>query len=103
MNTFQKMMRAGNRPGWVGTLIGALAAPSLLAEPCDKEDPSLPGVGKRQGGKPWGRIIEDSIRSEFADGEIVLSATGYLNFAGGKRSSRQSFRFEEMKLPEVAE
>ena len=66
-----------------------------------KQDPSLSGVGKRQGGKPWGRVIEDEFRSEFADGKIILSATGYLNFAGGKKANRQSFWIEEMKLPEV--
>jgi hypothetical protein len=68
-----------------------------------KQDPSLSGVGKRQGGKPWGRIIEDDFRSGFADGKIILSATGYLNFAGGRKANRQSFWFEEMKLPEVGE
>jgi len=68
-----------------------------------KGDPSLSGVGKRQGGKPWGIIIDDSFRSDFEDGEIILSATGFMNFAGGKKANRQSFWIEEMKLPEVAD
>ncbi len=68
-----------------------------------KTEPSMTGVGKRQGGKPWGRIIEDEFRSDFADGKITLSATGFLNFAGGKKANRQSFWIEEMKLPEVGE
>jgi hypothetical protein len=66
-------------------------------------DPSLSGVGKRQGGKPWGIIISDSFRSDFADGKIILSATGFMNFAGGKKANRQSFWIEEMKLPAVGE
>jgi len=68
-----------------------------------KQDPSMTGVGKRQGGKPWGRVIDDEFRSDFTDGKIILSATGFLNFAGGKKANRQSFWFEEMKLPEVGE
>jgi len=68
-----------------------------------KQDPSMTGVGKRQGGKPWGRVIEDEFRTEFADGKIILSTTGFLNFAGGRKSNRQSFWLEEMKLPEVGE
>ena len=66
-----------------------------------KTDPSMTGVGKRQGGKPWGRIIEDDFRTEFADGKIILSCTGYMNFAGGSKANRQSFWIEEMKLPPV--
>ena len=68
-----------------------------------KHEPSIAGVGKRQGGQPWGRIIDDEFRSELADGKIILSATGFLNFAGGRKANRQSFWFEEMKLPEVGE
>ena len=64
-------------------------------------DPSMTGVGKRQGGKPWGRIIEDDFRTAFADGKIILSCTGYMNFAGGSKANRQSFWIEEMKLPPV--
>lgn len=68
-----------------------------------KQDPSMTGVGKRQGGKPWGRIIEGDFRNEFADGKVILSATGYLNFAGGKKANRQSFWLEEMKLPDAGQ
>ena len=66
-----------------------------------KQDPSITGVGKRQGGKPWGRVIEGDLRNEFADGKVILSATGYLNFAGGRKANRQSFWLEEMKLPAI--
>jgi hypothetical protein len=68
-----------------------------------KTDPSLTGVGKRQGGKPWGRVIPDEFRPAFEDGKIILSATGFMNFAGGKKANRQSFWLEEMKLPPVGE
>ena len=68
-----------------------------------KAEPSMTGVGKRQGGKPWGRVIDDEFRSAFADGKVILSATGFLNFAGGSKANRQSFWFEEMKLPETGE
>lgn len=67
-----------------------------------KHDPTLSGVGKREGGKPRGAIIGDGFRPDFADGKIVLSATGFMNFRNN-RSNRQSFWLEEMKLPEVAE
>ena len=66
-----------------------------------KTDPSMTGVGKRQGGKPWGRIIDDTFRAEFADGKVILSATGFMRYKKGTRTkaNRQSFWFEEMKLP----
>ena len=37
------------------------------------------------------------------DGKWKLSVTGFLSFAGGKKVNRQSFWFEEMKLPEAGE
>lgn len=66
-------------------------------------DPSLSGVGKRQGGKPWGRAITDDFRPAFEDGKVTLCATGFLKFLHKTRTkgNRQSFWFEEMKLPEL--
>ncbi len=66
-------------------------------------DPSIRGVGKRQGGKPWGRTIDDAFRAEFEDGKIILSATGFMRIKQGSdiKANRQSFWFEEMKLPTI--
>jgi hypothetical protein len=68
-----------------------------------KQDPSITYVGKRQGGKPWGRNISDELRPAFEDGKITLSATGFMRFMNKTKTkgNRQSFWFEEMKLPEV--
>ena len=70
-----------------------------------KQDPSISGVGKRQGGKPWGRTLDDTFRAEFKDGKIILAATGFLRLSkgGNVKANRQSFWFEEMKLPEIGE
>ncbi len=61
--------------------------------------PSISGVSKRAGGRPWGRAIDNSFRDAFADGKIILSVTGFLNHAGGNKANRQSFWLQEMKLP----
>ena len=45
-----------------------------------------------------GQIIQ-SIQS--INGKCVLAVSGFLNYAGGKKANRQSFWFEEMKLPEA--
>lgn len=68
-----------------------------------KTDPSISGVGKRQGGKPWGQTIDDTLRAEFEDGKVIVSATGFMRYKKGSttKSNRQSFWFEEMKLPPV--
>ncbi|PQJ29467.1 hypothetical protein [Rubritalea profundi] len=42
--------------------------------------------------------IIQSIQS--INGKCVLAVSGFLNYAGGKKANRQSFWFEEMKLPE---
>ena len=70
-----------------------------------KTDPSITGVGKRQGGRPWGRMIDDTFRAEFKDGKIILSATGFMRYKKGTRTkgNRQSFWFEEMKLPAIGD
>lgn len=70
-----------------------------------KTDPSISGVGKRQGGKPWGRTIDDTFRAEFKDGNVVLSVSGFMRYKKGTRtkSNRQSFWFEEMKLPPLGD
>lgn len=64
-------------------------------------DPSMSGVGKREGGKPWGRIITDDLRPNFNDGKVTLSATGFMRIKHKTKikANRQSFWFEEMKLP----
>ncbi len=66
-----------------------------------RDDPSISGVGKREGGKPVGFTIADDFRPAFADSKVILAATGFL-----RRHPRtdvvgnyQSFWFEEMKLP----
>ncbi len=66
-----------------------------------KQDASIPYVGKRQGGKPWGRNISDEFRPTFEDGKIILCATGTMRFLHKTKikGNRQSFWFEEMKLP----
>lgn len=68
----------------------------------DPKNAAIPGVGKRQGERPTGLLLTKEIREEMKDGKIVLAVTGFLNFAGGKKANRQSFWFEEMKLPDVA-
>ncbi len=70
-----------------------------------KGQPSITGVGKRQGGKPWGRTIDDKFRAEFEGDKIILAVSGFLrlNKAGNAKANRQSFWFEEMKLPTVGE
>ncbi len=66
-------------------------------------DPSLSGVGKRAGGKPWGLLIKDSLRPTFKDGKITLCTTGFMRLKHKEtiKANRQSFWFEEMKLPSV--
>jgi hypothetical protein len=70
-----------------------------------KTDPSISGVGKRQGGKPWGRTIDDTFRAEFADGKVTVSVTGFMRYKKRTRTkaNRQSFWFQEMKLPTVTD
>jgi hypothetical protein len=69
------------------------------------QDPSITYVGKRVGGKPWGRNISDELRPNFEDGKVTLSATGFMRFLHKTKTkgNRQSFWFEEMKLPEIKE
>jgi hypothetical protein len=67
--------------------------------------PSIPGVGKRQGARPWGFVIDNELRKEFVDGTITLAATGFLrkHNRSGILSNYQCFWFEEMKLPTIGE
>ena len=67
--------------------------------------PSIPGVGKRQGAKPWGFVISNELKKEFEHGTITLAATGFLrkHHKSGILSNYQSFWFEEMKLPSIGE
>jgi len=70
----------------------------------DPKNPAIPGVGKRQGGIPTGILLSEEVREEIKDGgKVHLAVTGFLNHADGKKANRQSFWFEEMKLPEVVE
>lgn len=67
-------------------------------------DPSLSGVGKRQGGKPWGFTIDDAFRKEFTGDTITIAATGFLPIhKSGVKRNYQAFWFEEMKLPSLGE
>lgn len=70
-----------------------------------KTDPSISGVGKRQGGRPWGFVIDDSFRREFQDGKVLLAASGFLRIhkRSGVKSNYQAFWFEQMKLPVIGE
>ncbi|HEX5790850.1 MAG TPA: DUF6288 domain-containing protein, partial [Luteolibacter sp.] len=70
-----------------------------------KDDPSISGVGKRQGGKAWGRLISDGFRPQFKDGKVILCATGFMRLQHKEtfKANRQSFWFEEMKLPPLEE
>jgi len=69
-----------------------------------KGEPSISGVGKREGGKPWGFTIGDDFRPAFADGKVLLAATGFLRrmHKSDIIGNSQSFWFEEMKLPAIS-
>jgi hypothetical protein len=69
----------------------------------EPKNPAIPGVGKRQGERPTGLLLTKEVREEMKGGKITLAVTGFLNFAGGAKANRQSFWFEEMKLPEAPE
>ncbi|NNJ86804.1 MAG: hypothetical protein HKP20_06510 [Akkermansiaceae bacterium] len=67
------------------------------------KDPSISYVGKRAGGKPWGRTLSDEFRPQFDDGKVTLSISGFMRYMKRTRikGNRQSFWFEQMKLPEL--
>ena len=71
-----------------------------------KSDPTLSGVGRRAGGRPWGFVIDDDFRGMFTgdDAPITLACTGFLPIhKSGVKRNYQAFWFEEMKLPSLGE
>jgi hypothetical protein len=65
-----------------------------------KTDPSITGVGKRQGAKPWGFVFDDELRKEFTGEPVTVAATGFLKLhKSGVVKNQQSFWMEKMKLP----
>ncbi|MDT8391270.1 MAG: DUF6288 domain-containing protein [Lentisphaeria bacterium] len=69
-----------------------------------KTDPSLSGVGKRQGGKPWGFGIDNALRKQFTGEPVTLAATGFLPIhKSGVKRNYQAFWFEEMLMPTLGE
>jgi hypothetical protein len=69
-----------------------------------RTEPSLSGVGKRQGGAPWGFVIDEAFRKEFKGDTVTLAATGFMPIhKSGVKQNYQAFWFEEMKLPSLGE
>ena len=66
----------------------------------DPKKPAIPRTGKREGGMPLGLLLSKEVRESIKDGKIQLSISGFINFEGGSKTNRQSFWFEEMKIPE---
>lgn len=65
-----------------------------------KTDPSIPGVGKRAGGRPWGFVFGDELRREFTGEPVTIAASGFLPLhRSGVKRNHQSFWLEKMKLP----
>jgi hypothetical protein len=69
-----------------------------------KTDPTLSGVGKRAGGRPWGTMFDKAWREQFTGNPITLAVTGFLPIhKSGVKKNYQAFWFEEMKLPELGD
>jgi hypothetical protein len=69
-----------------------------------KADPSLSGVGRRAGGKPWGFGIDNELRKQFTGEPVTLAATGFLPIhKSGVKQNYQAFWFEEMLMPPLGE
>ena len=67
-------------------------------------DPSISGVGKRSGGKPWGIVFNEDFRKKFTGDTITLAISGFLPIhKSGVKKNVHIFWFEEMKLPELGE
>jgi len=66
-----------------------------------KNQPSIDKPWRNQGGKPAAAPIGDGFEAQFKDGKIILSATGFLRMfkPHNIKTNRQSFWFEEMKVP----
>jgi len=65
-----------------------------------KQDPSITGVGKRQGGVPWGFVFHDALRKQFTGEPVTVAATGFLKLhKSGVVKNQQAFWMEKMKLP----
>ncbi len=66
---------------------------------------TIPAGSGRHSHRPFDVIIDNNVRQHFADGDVLLACTGFLRW--GFRStvikSYQTFWFEEMKLPGIAE
>ena len=66
----------------------------------ESKNPPMKRTGKREGNMPMGLLLSKEVRESIKDGKIQLSISGFLNYEGGKKANRQSFWFEEMKIPE---
>jgi hypothetical protein len=69
-----------------------------------KSDPSLSGVGKRVGGRPWFFVIDQDFRATFDGDPVTVATSGFLKLHRvGKKMNYQTFWFEKMKLPTLGE
>jgi hypothetical protein len=69
-----------------------------------KTDPSIAGVGKRSGGKPWGIVFSENFREKFNGEAISIAISGFLPIhRSGVKRNAHVFWFEEMKLPTLGE
>ncbi|MCF7958674.1 MAG: DNA alkylation repair protein, partial [Phycisphaerae bacterium] len=68
-------------------------------KPSRKGEPLLSGVGKRQGGVPWGIVLSDEFLNEFDGGKVTIAVTGFMNIRG----NYQTIWLEEMKMPTVTD
>jgi len=67
-------------------------------------DPSLRGVGRRVGGRPWGFTIDHDFRAKFTGEPVTVAATGFLPIhRSGVKRNYQAFWFETMQLPALGE
>lgn len=69
-----------------------------------KSDPSISGVGKRAGGKPWGIVLNEEFRKKFKGDEVTIAISGFMPIhKSGVKRNHHSFWFEEMKLPSLGD
>jgi len=69
-----------------------------------KQDPSLRGVGRREGGQPWGFVFDDKLRQQFTGEPVTVAASGFLKLhKSGVVKNQQSFWMEKMRLPAFGE
>jgi hypothetical protein len=95
----KKMTKAGVLHFCLAAVMTVLTTTNLpAAAPYYTEAPqlhTLPAPAAATSQLKKGQIIQS------INAKCVLAVSGSLNYAGGKKANRQSFWFEEMKLPEA--